>query len=201
MQLATVCPRDFFRVSLGVAICEAIILVCAGTTANADVLTFDKNRTTVHFTCGFGLLSVNGRFLDVAGEVNFSDKIPTQVRVHATIQSGSLTTDHPLLDQQLKGTGFFDVASHPTIVFDGDAMRTTGIHRAELYGKITLRGVTRPLTFTVTTQPDKKGSAGAPGFFQAISRVRRSEFGMGGLRFMLDDDCDIEIVAMVERHH
>ncbi len=86
--------------------------------ARADVFVLEKRQTDVRFVC-MGLFAVEGRFLDVDGVIDVDEKAPEHSRVKVTIKSASLTTGLPLLDEQLKGDQFFNVAAYPTIDFKG----------------------------------------------------------------------------------
>ena len=188
------------------------IFCCLGASlaANADILVLDKARSDVKFTCSAGLIPVRGQFRDVDGVVEFDEQAPERSGVKVNIRSASLTTGQPLLDQQLRGNNFFNVAAHPMIVFKSGTVKRTHSAQAEMTGELTLNGVTKPLTLRVVAQPPEKAAASIPNavernspparrFFLARGKIRRSDFGMSSLAFLVEDECEIQIHAALRR--
>jgi polyisoprenoid-binding protein YceI len=104
-------------------------------------VSFNNKQTYVWFACSAGLIVVNGRFEDVQGVAELDEKALHHSRVRATILSKSLTTGVVMLDRQLRGSGFFDASTHPTIVFKSSAVNAANASRTEIKGELTLRGL------------------------------------------------------------
>jgi polyisoprenoid-binding protein YceI len=121
----------------------------------------------------WGLVTVKGAFAAVTGggEVHADGSATGTV----TLEAASLDTGHAKRDTHLRSADFFDAGRHPEITFavrgaerlDGDGVRVTG--------QLTVRGVSRPVTFTARLT---EASAEAL-TLDAEFTVDRDQFGMG----------------------
>lgn len=66
---------------------------------------------------------------------------------HERLTSGTFTIDMRSADAALHGAEVFDVERHPTAVFRSTESRRIGAARWQVRGDLTMRGVTRPVTF------------------------------------------------------
>jgi polyisoprenoid-binding protein YceI len=173
----------------------------------AETYTFDTRSTEVRFTYQFGLLPQSGRFAEVKGSVEFNERAPERSRVDAVINAASLTAGDPMVESELKGESFFNVAVQPEIRFKSRAVKATTKNRAELIGELTMNGVTRPVTLQVmfyskgASLPAIDGrqvTAGGP-FFTATTRINRSLFNMTAYRMLVADEIEIQIGAPLRK--
>ena len=67
-----------------------------------------------------------------------------------TIDISSLDSNHSGRDRHLKGKDFFDASRYPEARFVSTSYRPQGKNRGHLNGNLTLRGVTRPVTISMT---------------------------------------------------
>ncbi|MDP3124506.1 MAG: YceI family protein, partial [Thiobacillus sp.] len=76
---------------------------------------------------------------------------------------------------------YFDTAKYPTLTFKSSKMTFNGDEPASLVGDLTIKGVTKPVTLTVThfkCMPHPMLKVPACGA-NATATVKRSEFNMG----------------------
>lgn len=164
----------------------------------ADSYTIDPQHTYPHFEASHhGFSTHRGRFNKTSGKVVF-DRTAGTGSVDIVIDATTLDTGLELMEKVLKDENYFNVAVHPTITFRSDRLRFDGEKLAAVEGLLTLLGVTRPVTLTVThfkcgLNPVRKREAcGADG----MASIRRSEFGMkGGLPGVGDD---VRLLIQVE---
>ena len=179
-----------------------VLVGFASSTARAESYVFDARRTEVRFAYLMGLAKQKGRFSQVNGTLQFDEHAPERSTVTATVATASLGTGEPIVDDELKGSDFFNVAVDPVMTFKSRSVRSTGTDMAEMTGDITVNGITKPITFTVSLHPHDdpalKYSAGAREFV-ATGRIQRSAFNMTAYRAMVGDDVDIEIDAIVRK--
>lgn len=75
-----------------------------------------------------------------------------------SIDAAALDTKHKKRDIHLRSTDFFDVERHPTIEFVADEIKPLGTTSVEIKGWLTVRGVTKPVSFTANaTAISEKG--------------------------------------------
>jgi polyisoprenoid-binding protein YceI len=107
-------------------------------------------HSTVTFSVPFmGLTSVKGGFEEFSGLLLYDPVRPSGSSVTFVIQTASLHTGSSLRDRHLRSDDFLDVERHPTIRYQSDSLLPRGRGRYEAYGRLTLRGVTRPVVLPV----------------------------------------------------
>lgn len=105
----------------------------------------------------------------------------------------SLSTDRALLGPLLKSESFFDVEKFPEILFVSRGLRWYSGTEGVLEGQLTLRGVTRPVTFRLQLI----GADGSPVEqaekvqVKATTTIHPSEFGMQWVSNLADDAVDL----------
>jgi polyisoprenoid-binding protein YceI len=194
----------YVRSPSAVKACSAVValsaLVAGTTSAEAHRYEFDKRRTEVRFAYKMAYSTQRGRFTRISGTLDYDEASPIKSKVSAAIAAESLSTGEALVDDELKGAAFFNVANSPVISFKSLKFASASTSEAQVLGEITVNGITKPVSLQVTIQPHDdpalKHDAGARHFI-AKTRIQRSAFNMTDYQSMVDDDVDIEIDAIV----
>jgi polyisoprenoid-binding protein YceI len=134
----------------------------------------DASHSTVGFSVRHMMVSkVRGTFPSFSGEivtgVNLEDS-----KVTATVDAASITTGTEQRDNHIRSADFFEVETHPTWEF-----RSTAVREDALEGELTIKGVTRPVTFDLEFTgfgPDAWGGTRAG--FEATTTINRNDFGV-----------------------
>ena len=127
-----------------------LALVVAGSTAFAADWNIDKEHSSINFSTKHMLVStVHGKFEDFDGTVSFDPKDLSTISTNFTVQMASVNTDNEKRDGHLKTGDFFDVEHFPTMTFVSKKAEQTGEGKAMLTGDLTIRGVTKEVTFDV----------------------------------------------------
>ncbi len=176
------------------------MFAAAAPPAQAERFEFDPRRTEVRFVYKMAYSTQRGRFTKVSGTLDYDDAAPEKTKVSASIAAASLTTGEALVDNELKGAAFFNVKASPTIAFKSLSVKPHSATAADVSGEITVNGITKPVMLKVSLKPHddaaRKHDAGAREFI-ATTRIQRSAFNMTDYQSMVDDDIDLEIVAIV----
>ncbi len=128
----------------------------------------------------FGYSMQLSRFDKIAGTITL-DRAKHKGSVDVTIDAKSVNTGYPLFNEHIQGEDYFDTAKYPTITFKSDKVKFDGDKVAEVEGKLTIKGVTKPVTLKVESflcMPHpmvKKDACGVT----ATAQVKRSDFNMG----------------------
>ena len=115
--------------------------------------------------------------------------------VDIVIDTKSVNTGSATFNEHIQGEDFLDTARHPTATFKSTKVIFEGDKPTAIEGNLTLKGVTRPVTLTVTSfqaMPHpmlKKDAIGA----NAHTMVKRSEFNAGKYAPNVGDDVRIDI--------
>jgi polyisoprenoid-binding protein YceI len=128
----------------------------------------------------FGYSNQQQRFDKTSGKLVI-DRAARTGSVDVTIDATSVNTGFALFNQHIQSADFFDTAKYPVITFKSSKVKFDGDKPVAVEGDLTIKGVTKPVTLTVThfhSMPHpmlKKDAIGA----NASAKVKRSEFNMG----------------------
>jgi polyisoprenoid-binding protein YceI len=126
-----------------------------------------------------GMTYWRGKFTKSSGKI-WIDREKGDGKVEITIDTRSASFGLAIMDQVAQGDTFFDVAKYPTATYKSDSITFKNGVPVALNGKLTLRGVTRPVplvieSFNCKTHPFlKREVCGAV----AHGELNRTEFGM-----------------------
>jgi len=126
---------------------------------------------------GFSVQS--GSFTKASGHVVL-DQQAKQGDVDITIDTNSLQTFLAARDTHLKSKDFFNVEKYPTITFKSSDLKFVGDKLVSLNGNLTILGVTKPVTLTVTNFGGGKNPMSGQETYgaNAETTIKRSDFGM-----------------------
>ena len=156
------------------------VFTFAGAAIAAESYTLDSSHTFPRFEINhFGFSTHHGQFNKTAGKLVL-DRAAKTGSIELTVQTASIGTGDPKLEEHLRSPDFFNVEKFPTMVFKSKALKFNGDVPASADGELTLLGVTKPLTLTISRvrcaqHPFyKKEDCGA----EVSGTLRRSDFGM-----------------------
>jgi polyisoprenoid-binding protein YceI len=142
----------------------------------AGTWTIDPVHSEVSFTVRHMMVSkVRGRFDKFEGTITTAPD-PLQSSVTATVDLGSVNTGNDTRDNHIRSEDFFHTEKHPTMTFRSTGIRPDG-ENFLLDGDLTLRGITRPVTFRLEVNgfsPDPYGGTRAG--FSATAEVNRNDW-------------------------
>jgi polyisoprenoid-binding protein YceI len=140
--------------------------------------TVDPVHSEVSFVVRHLMVSkVRGRFDQFEGTITTTPD-PLQSSVTATVDLASVNTGNETRDNHIRSADFFHVEKHPTMTFRSTEIRPDGDDFL-LDGDLTLRGVTRPVTFKLEVNgfgPDPYG--GTRVGFSATAEINRNDWGV-----------------------
>ena len=176
----------------------ALVLAAAVATpalAAPETFVIDGTHTFPRFSYNhFGYSTQLSRFDKTTGKVVF-DKVAKTGSVDIVIDTKSVNTGYTTFNDHIQGEDFLDTAKFPTATFKSTKVIFEGDKPAKVEGNLTLKGVTKPVTLTVTSfqaMPHpmlKKDAIGA----NAYTVVKRSEFNAGKYAPNVGDEVRIDI--------
>jgi polyisoprenoid-binding protein YceI len=124
------------------------------------------------------ITTITGSFKEFTGTVsadeNFEDaRIDFETGIH------SISTNNEQRDEHLKSADFFEADKFPKLTFKSTSFRKKDEDEFELTGNLTIKGVTKPVTFKVEyagTMKDPWGNIKAG--FELKGAVNRKEYGL-----------------------
>jgi len=126
--------------------------VAAPQAAHAQSITYrlDPNHTSVQWEVQhFRTSTLRGRFNDVQGSIKIDAQAGTG-EISMVLNVATVSTGVPVLDATLRGEQFFDVKRYPQAFFVSRNIQFQGGNPAHVYGELTLRDNSLPLTLRAT---------------------------------------------------
>src|ERR1700686_4328528 len=141
----------------------------------------DPAHSAAHFSVRHLMISnVRGEFTNISGSALMDPADLSNSSVEITIQAASLSTREPQRDEHLRSADFFDVANYPTLTFRSKRIEALGAENFKLTGDLTIRGVTKEVTFDVegptASVKDPWGNIRAG--IAASAKINRKDFGV-----------------------
>ena len=177
--------------------CSAALFLAAATPAIAAPETYvlDQAHSFPRFSYShFGFSTQLSRFDKTTGKVIF-DKVSKTGSVDVVIDTKSVDTGFPVFNEHIQDEDFFDTAKYPTATFKSTKVVFDGDKPVSIEGNLTIKGITKPVTLTVTSflaMPHpmvKKDAIGA----NAYTVVKRSDFNAGKYAPHVSDEVRIDI--------
>ena len=186
-----------FKYLIGVVVLAAIalgVLMFGGTSSTAQTDQRDTIKylpvpggtysiDPAHTVVGFSIrhLEINwveGRFKDITGEINFNDKDVTKSSVTFIAKTASIDTGVEARNTHLRSADFFEVEKYPEMTFRSARVQKKGSGYV-MSGDLTIKGVTKPISFPFTMTGAVKDPWGGTRFgVKAETTINRRDFGI-----------------------
>lgn len=142
----------------------------------------------------FGYSTQLSRFDKTTGKI-IIDRAAKTGSVDVEIDATSVNTGVDIFNKHLQAADFFDTEVYPTITFKSSKLTFDKDVLTAVAGDLTIKGVTKPVTLTVTSfkcMPHpmrKKDACGA----NATTQIKRSEFNMGKYAPYVSDEVTLTL--------
>ena len=163
--------------------------------AAPETFVIDDNHTFPRFSYShLGYSTQLSRFDRTTGKVVLDQAAHTG-SVNVVIDMKSVDTGSALFNEHIQGPDYFDTAKYPIATFKSTAVKFDGDKPVAVDGELTIKGVTKPVTLTVTSfqaMPHpmlKRDAIGA----NATTVVKRSDFNAGKYVPYVGDEVTIGI--------
>ena len=139
----------------------------------------DKAHSNVKFTVTHMVVSeVDGSFKVYDGTIEHTKPDFSDAKVNFTVDVNSIDTDNENRDKHLKSDDFFNAEKFPTMKFESTSMKPLGGNKYQLNGNLTIRDVTKPVTFDVTYGGRLDSQRGAKTGFKAKTTINRFDYNL-----------------------
>lgn len=170
----------------------------------------DPSHTEAGFSVRHFFSKVHGKFHDVSGTIVFDEADPSVTKIDAMVRVASVDTGNEKRDGHLQSPDFFNAATDSIISFKSNKVTKTGKNKFKIAGDLTIRGVTKPVTFDGEFLGSSAVSVGGQSWgskagFSATTVINRKDFGVnwnktldnGGV--MVDDMVTIELSVEADK--
>ncbi len=168
-------------------------------TAAPVAYVLDRDQSSVAFETDFGADRITGSFPIVAADLTLDFEQVGNSTVAVTLDVSGARASFPFAAQALRGPRVLDASEHPQIAFQSTKVTPEG-DGARVEGKVTVRGVTRPMVMRAEIYRQKGTEAGDRSHLtvRLTGVVARSAFGATGWSDMVGDEVRLTILARID---
>jgi polyisoprenoid-binding protein YceI len=145
--------------------------------------TIDPMHSFVNFSVKHsGISLVDGSFKKFDGTINNTKTDLTDAKINFTVDVASINTSVEMRDNHLKSDDFFNAEKYPKMTFVSTSFKKASNKAANIYhlkGKLTIRDVTKEVTFMVNyggSAKDQQGNTKAG--FLATTSINRLDYNV-----------------------
>lgn len=142
--------------------------------------TIDASHSNVKFTVTHMIVSeMDGHFKAFEGKMTSNAADFTNANIDFKVDVNSINTENEKRDAHLKSDDFFNAAKFPFMTFKSVSFTKVSENKYKLTGDLTIREVTKRVTFDVTyggTAKDPWGNTKIG--FKANTTIKRMEYGL-----------------------
>jgi len=173
----------------------ALFSLATSAFAVSETFTIDAAHSAPRFEYNhLGFSNQSHSFDKVSGKIVIDREAKTG-SADIVIDAKSINAGDAEFYKHLQDEDFFDTAKFPTITFKSTSVKFDGDKPVELVGNLTIKGVTKAVTLTVTGFQSKvhpmrkKDAIGA----NAVTKIKRSDFGISKFVPYVSDEVTLSI--------
>jgi polyisoprenoid-binding protein YceI len=177
------------------AICALTLPGCAAASpaTRAEPWRIDAAHTSIAFRVdAVGFPQTRGHFTRYSGRILLDFERPAKSFTSFTVESASVEVGSPTFNEFVKGAMLLDAEKFPTLSFSSTSVEKVDARTARVTGDLTMLGVTKPVTLTVSVDNDGPARGGIVSFV-AIGTIKRSDYGMIFGIPLIDDALEITV--------
>ena len=152
-----------------------------------------ETSSRVGFCADSKLSRIEGTFRGFQGGMALNPDDNGNGQTMILIRTDSLDTENAFIKSMIKGEGFFDVDHYPEVLFVSKGFQWTGLDSAVLAGDLTMRGITKPVTFNVslTSLDNRQVTQARKILVKATTTINRVDFGMKSLSSVVNNSVQL----------
>jgi polyisoprenoid-binding protein YceI len=155
-------------------------LMAQGTQSAATQWNVDGAHSSVKFVVTHLVISeVEGSFKVYSGSIESANEDFSDAKIEFAVDVTSVNTDNEMRDNHLRSDDFFSAEKYPKMTFKSTAFKPLGGNKYALEGDLTIRDVTRRVSFDVIYGGKAKdGYGNTKAGFKATTTINRIDYGL-----------------------
>lgn len=149
---------------------------------SGDLRPVDTNEAVTFTIKNFGI-NTSGGIKGLRGIIKWDAANPSASVFNVTVDATTINTGIEMRDNHLKKDEYFDVEKYPVISFV-----STTVSASNLTGNLTIKGVTKEISFPFTVKPSNGGY-----LFEGTFVLNRKDFGIGGGSVSLSNSVTVNL--------
>ena len=139
----------------------------------------DKAHSNVKFSVTHLVVSeTEGNFKLFDGSMENSKPDYSDAKISFNVDVNSIDTDNEKRDAHLRSDDFFNAEKYPTMKFESTSFTPEGDNKYKLNGNLTIRDITKPVTFDVTYGGTVDAMGGTRIGFKAKTTIDRFDYNL-----------------------
>lgn len=140
----------------------------------------DPYHSSLNFNISHsGISIVNGKFLEYTGNLTTEGEALENANVDFTVKVKSINTNVEDRDNHLRSADFFEVEKYPEMTFESTKiLATEKPDKYLLYGKLTIKDVTKDVIFDVNYGGTAKSDQGEKLGIEATTSINRFDYNI-----------------------
>ena len=173
----------------------ALLAVIALPVLAQDVYKIDAVHSQVGFKVRHFVAKTAGRFAKFEGVIKVDTADISKSSVEVSIDAASVSTDNEGRDKHLRSADFFETDKYPAITFKSTAVKEVAKGKLEVTGDLTMKGVTKKVTFPITNAGTREVKPGkvVGGFIDGALKVNRMDYGIKYGPAVVGEEVEIEL--------
>lgn len=145
-----------------------------------SVWNVDASHSALEFSVKHMMIAnVRGQFHNFQASIVADPQDLTTAEIEVTVDVNSIDTRDEQREGHLKSADFFDVENYPNLTFKAAQIERKSGDKYTMTGDMTVRGVTKPVSFDVTFEGQGKDPWGnEKAGFSAVATINRKDFGL-----------------------
>lgn len=169
-----------------------IIFVLCIVSVHAQQLKPVDSKSEIKFTLkNFGL-NTSGTLSGLKGTINFNSSNLSAASFNVTVDVNTINTGIDMRDSHLKKEEYFNAAKYPVISFVSASIRTDN-NGYIVSGQLTIKGITKNISFPFTALPQNGGT-----LFTGSFNIDRKDFDVGGGSAVMSNNVDVELKVFAQ---
>lgn len=140
----------------------------------------DPYHSSLNFNISHsGISIVNGNFLEYTGNLTTNGEALSNAKFDFNVNVNSINTNVEMRDNHLRSADFFEVEKYPNMTFKSTKILATGKpDKYLLYGKLTIKDVTKDVIFDVYYGGSVKSDKGDKLGMKAKTTIDRFDYNI-----------------------
>jgi polyisoprenoid-binding protein YceI len=139
----------------------------------------DQAHSNVKFTVTHMVVSeVEGAFKKFDGTIEYTQPNLSDAKVNFSVDVNSVDTDNEKRDGHLKSDDFFNAEKYPQMKFESTSFKPVSGKKYKMVGNLTIRDVTKPVTFDVTYNGSVTNGGKSKAGFKATTTINRFDYNL-----------------------
>ena len=141
--------------------------------------TVDKPHSFIKFSVSHMVVSeAEGTFKIFDGTLEHTKADLSDAKINFSIDVNSVNTENENRDKHLKSDDFFNAEKFPTMKFESTSFQPLGNNKYKLTGNLTIRDITKPVTFDVTYGGTITSQGKTKAGFKATTTLNRFDYNL-----------------------